>query len=157
MKQNCFGGGGGGEAGGVQHYAKAKLLGMCQMREKGRFFVVSLGLLTGIVVHPSFAGEVRLTIPIWEGVLLQNPVHLFKHKTIFCFNLECYLKETESISQTSLPFKGRKCYYWETCAGEQITKQSDFIPIVCLKADLHGTTLSHAINLRQVYDMNRSV
>ena len=26
-----------------------------------------------------------------------------------------------------------------------------------LKADLHGTTLSHAINLRQVYDMNRFV
>ena len=26
-----------------------------------------------------------------------------------------------------------------------------------LKADLHGTTLSYAINLRQVYDMNRFV
>ena len=26
-----------------------------------------------------------------------------------------------------------------------------------VKADLHGTTLSHAINLRQVYDMNRFV
>ena len=26
-----------------------------------------------------------------------------------------------------------------------------------LRADLHGTTLSHAINLRQVYDMNRFV
>ena len=26
-----------------------------------------------------------------------------------------------------------------------------------LKADLHGTTLSHAINLRQVYDMNHFV
>ena len=26
-----------------------------------------------------------------------------------------------------------------------------------LKADLHGTTLSRAINLRQVYDMNRFV
>ena len=26
-----------------------------------------------------------------------------------------------------------------------------------LKADLHGTTLSHAINLRQIYNMNRFV
>ena len=31
-------------------------------------------------------------------------------------------------------------------------EEQDFI-----KADLHGTTLSHAINLRQVYDMNRFV
>ena len=29
--------------------------------------------------------------------------------------------------------------------------------ILYVKADLHGTTLSHAINLRQVYDMNRFV
>ena len=27
---------------------------------------------------------------------------------------------------------------------------------IYVKADLHGTTLTHAINLRQVYDMNRS-
>ena len=32
-----------------------------------------------------------------------------------------------------------------------------FAVYVHLKADLHGTTLSHAINLRQVYDMNRFV
>ena len=31
------------------------------------------------------------------------------------------------------------------------------IKIVYLKADLHGTTLSHAICLRQVYDTNRFV
>ena len=31
------------------------------------------------------------------------------------------------------------------------------IPNISLKADLHGTTLSYAINLRQVYDMNRFV
>ena len=29
--------------------------------------------------------------------------------------------------------------------------------LVFVKADLHGTTLSHAICLRQVYDMNRFV
>ena len=38
-----------------------------------------------------------------------------------------------------------------------LIRYENFDVISTLKADLHGTTLSHAICLRQVYDKNRFV
>ena len=44
-----------------------------------------------------------------------------------------------------------------SCGREQGDSNPGVIEAGSLKADLHGTTLSHVICLRQVYDLNRFV
>ena len=78
-----------------------------------------------------------------------------------CFYIMHFLKQYSNIVKELVHALAVRIlsygYIWEVWRALKKLQLLSAAPQATLKADLHGTTLSHAINLRQVYNMNRFV